>query len=167
VVGNVALGGLAFLRGRGDGTFDTAVPIDGASYGSAWSGDLNGDGHLDLVETWVLTVFLGAGDGTFRMGPATSLNPVVSAQLVDLNGDGRLDFVGTDWNSENVYVALGNGDGTFQPEMRFAIADPSGTAEAAWISVADVNNDGWPDLVVGNYYDGNVSIFLNSCHLVP
>jgi hypothetical protein len=170
VMATGSLSGLAFLRGRGDGTFDSPVGIDTAVHAMAWSGDLNGDGHLDLVESsaTAMTVLLGVGDGTFKVGPPTSLSAVsVSAQLIDLNGDGRLDFVGTDWSSQYVHVALGNGDGTFQPEVMLPIADPSGIAAAGWVTIGDMNNDGRPDLIVGDVYDGNVSVFLNTCRQRP
>ncbi len=165
------LSGLAFLRGKGNGTFDSPVMIDTAPGATAWSGDLNGDGHLDLLEASIrngsgttFTVLLGVGDGTFTMGPATSLSLVGDfTALIDLNRDGKLDLVGT--GGENVYVALGNGDGSFQPEMLFPIADPSGLGAASWFTVGDVINDGLPDLIVGDVFDGNVSVFLNTCQL--
>jgi len=48
-------------------------------------------------------------------------------------------------------VLLGNGDGTFQPERRFAAGN------ALFARVADLDGDGAPDLAVG--IPGNVLIF--------
>ncbi len=171
VMATSPLSGLAFLRGKGDGTFDRPVPIDTAAGAMAWSGDLNGDGHLDLLEVSgsgsvpeSMNVLLGAGDGTFTLGPPLSLSPVwVWAQLIDLNGDGKLDFVWT--VGDGVKLALGNGDGSFQPEMTFQMADPTSPMGVERVVVGDVNNDGLPDLIVGDIVDGNVSVFLNTCKL--
>src|SRR5260370_24517321 len=81
-----------------------------------------------------------------------------SVAVVDSNGDGRLDLAVANFVSggNNVSVLLGNGDGTFQTGVDFAAgADPSS------LVVADFNRDGKPDLAVGNYDSGNVTIFLN------
>ena len=66
---------------------------------------------------------------------------------------------GPTWPSPRteVSVLLGNGDGTFQPEVRFgAHTDPSSLA------VADLNADGRPDLAVPNYGSDDVSVLLNT-----
>ena len=45
----------------------------------------------------------------------------------DVNGDGRPDLVTANYDSGDVSVLLGNGDGTFQPQARFAAgAYPTG-----------------------------------------
>ncbi len=81
-----------------------------------------------------------------------------SVALADLNADGKLDLVVVSEDSnQTVSVFLGNGDGTFQPQVRYAVGSfPYGLA------VADVNLDGIPDLIVGNYSDNAISVLLGN-----
>jgi hypothetical protein len=85
------------------------------------AGDLNGDGHLDLViydnAQQVLT-FLGDGAGNFPTVKTTSLSFYIfysvvdprASLLADVNSDGHLDLL---ISSIGPYVLLGQGDGTF------------------------------------------------------
>ena len=124
-------------------------------------GDLNHDGHLDVIVADLLGVgvFLGNGDGTLQPVVTYDVdNPggFSSATIADLNGDGHPDImVATQNNYQGgvgtIAVLLGNGDGTFQPAVSY---DPGGCAPQD-IVVADVNRDGKPDLVVTNLYANN------------
>jgi hypothetical protein len=91
-----------------------------------------------------------------------------SVFLADVNHDGKLDMVvvneyGGGPNGDSlVSVLLGNGDGTFQPPVTY----DSGGPGAVSVYVADVNGDGWPDIVVANQGggpngDGSVGVLLN------
>jgi VCBS repeat-containing protein len=54
-----------------------------------------------------------------------------------------------------VSVLLGQGDGTFQPEQRFAAG-----SNPISVAVADVNGDGRLDLIVANQGASDVSVLL-------
>jgi hypothetical protein len=60
--------------------------------------------------------------------------------VVDVNGDGEPDLIGV--YDQQIEVAFGNGDGTFQNRVLI----PTGTS-VYQVAVADINGDGRPDLV--------------------
>ena len=125
-------------------------------------GDLNGDNKLDMVVanagSNTISVLLGNGDGTFQaprqfaVGAFKIPNPATNGRfptfrrdvaLVDLNHDGIPDVVVTNFDSGDVSVLLGRGDGTFEPQRRY-----DATAGPFALTVGDLNGDGTPDLAV-------------------
>jgi hypothetical protein len=152
--------GLNVLLGNGDGTFQSAVAYDIGGGASITTGDLNGDGHPDVVvaNSSSLSVLLGNGDGTLQ--PATSYTllgwdafspePHLQISIADLNGDGIPDLVAasaiTRTGSGNgvVNVLIGNGNGTFKAPVGYS----SGGWAITSIAFADLNGDGIPDIVV-------------------
>jgi hypothetical protein len=79
--------------------------------------------------------------------------------VADVNLDGKPDLLiaNAGSTSNSVSVLLGTGIGTFQPQLTFA----SGTAPFA-ITVADVNLDGKPDLLVANNGSNSVGVLLGN-----
>ena len=115
-------------------------------------------------------VLLGNGDGTFTVGtPITGLTGEnYGIALADVNGDGNPDLV-TTVEPDSVVVALGNGDGTFATPMSMVSSTiVNGTAGSfydpfpAEIQIADVNGDGFPDLVYVNYDYGTVGVLFGT-----
>jgi len=138
--------------------------------------DFNGDGHEDLVFTGLagnVTVAMSKGDGTFAAPvsvnlPGTLACPVYYAAAGDVNGDGQSDLIipyGGDvscgsgaGSPSGYYVLLGNGDGTFSAP----VFTQTGT-ELYSVTLADINGDGKPDLVIDDapfIYGSGFSILL-------
>jgi len=76
--------------------------------------------------------------------------------VVDVNGDGRPDVVTANRDSFDISVLLGNADGSFAAERRFAVTDGPTT-----LVVVDVNDDNRPDVVVASRIGNSVSVLVN------
>lgn len=155
------------LHNNGNGTFTQTNEYDTGGSSQTFTpslfvatGDLNGDGKLDLAVATAtgVTILLGNGDGTFQTPVSIAAGDASSMlALADVNGDGKLDIVLGNMGSNYVTVLLGNGDGTFQA----AIDSKAANAPQA-IAVGDFNNDGKPDILVGSQVDKTVSVLLGN-----
>jgi FG-GAP-like repeat len=91
---------------------------------------------------------------------AGSKNGPSGIAVGDFNGDGKLDLAVVNFGDWNIYVLLGNGDGTFQPARSVYIA--SGGGFPWYVVAADFNGDGKLDLAVSNYGDNSISVLLGN-----
>jgi hypothetical protein len=170
---------VSILLGNGDGTFQPAVSyaVESSPQGIT-VGDLNGDGHPDVVAAnqcgvdptcrqGTISVLLGNGDGTFQKELSFNggLSPL-SVTVADFNGDGHLDVAvadacGTDpkcVSNGSVGVLLGNGDGTLQPLVSY----PATAGATVRLTVGDFNGDHHPDVVALSSQTPNITVFLGN-----
>ena len=142
----------------GSRSFGRAIALEdsGATSASVSVGDLNRDGHLDLVlvrgRHWPLSdlVFLSNGKGAFH--PAVPLagppDRSYSGALADLDGDGDLDIVVSNDTPDAKLVHFNDGTGKFTPGPTFGRSE----WPTRYLSVADLNADSLPDVVLANRY---------------
>src|SRR6266700_2804401 len=168
---------------NGDGTFGQVrfVLADFGEEAGSWHvdkhprfvTDLTGNGHADIIGFGDAGVYiaLGNGDGTFQQPrfvladfgfEAGGWRVDKHVRLVaDITGDGRMDIVG--FGDAGVYIALGNGDGTFQ-QPRFVIGDFG--FDSGWRVdkhprfLADITGDGRADIV--GFGDAGVYVALSN-----
>lgn len=155
---------LAF--GRGDGTFEPYLEGDAATFSMRSKlCDLDGDGKLDIVRTGRIHLFrsgfialcVNFGTGRGFTTPAEEI-PIegldywndfpAGVTTGDFNRDGFVDVAtGGGWGKLAIF--LGNGDGTFQPQITetLPVFDPP-TA----LLFHDLDLDGLGDLVVGYWH---------------
>ena len=159
---------VSVLLGNGDGTFQPQVTYAvGTSPDAIAVGDFNGDGRTDLAVANqynnTVSVLLGNGDGTFQPQITYAVGNEPDAIVAgDFNGDGRTDLAVVSQGSwpnyqGTVSVLLGNGDGTFQPQVTYAVG-----ASPDAIVAGDFNGDGRIDLAVANENDDTVSVLLGN-----
>lgn len=155
-------------EGDGSDGFDTgagALPTfynAGSRPDAVVTGDLNGDGYVDLVVVNrtgnSVSVLLNKGDGTFAAATNWNVgNDPDSAALADFDSDGDLDIaIATD---NGVSLLRNNGNGTFGPASGF-----SAGADPAAITTGDFDGDGDTDVAVANYTVGanTVTVLFNN-----
>ncbi len=131
----------------GDGSFSlrSGTGILGSVAATA---DLDHDGKLDLISlNGALTVLWGNGNGTFSPA-AIGGSSATTLVCLDYDLDGRQDiYLGTYSGDNHLY--RNEGARSFVDET--ASAGVSCTRSTSGVTTGDYDNDGWPDLYVGNH----------------
>jgi hypothetical protein len=157
-------GTVSILRGKGDGTFRSAVHY-GVGKGP-WSvvvGSFDRDRWQDLAvanaNDQTVSILRGKANGTFQnamnhFGGAGAYP--YSIGIADLDRNGTADLAVANNGNHTTSVFLGKGDGSFRSLVLF-----NAGLHPVSIAVADLNRDQFPDVVVANQVSNNVSVLLN------
>ena len=153
------------------------MATDARTWTARSAGDVNGDGYGDVV--------LGAyGDGVFLyQGNASGLGTTPGALIQqpvgmynfgatlgcgDFNGDGLSDVIVGAYSTNNydgaAYLYMGTASGLSNAPVTFAGAPGAQAAFGSSFSVADVNADGFADVVISAYrynsFEGRAFLYM-------
>src|SRR5688572_20553736 len=117
--------------------------------------DLDGDGDLDIAaagfgyDDGETSWLENRGQWKFEQHVLQRLSGAINAIPVDFNADGRLDIVALisqEW--EEIWAFINDGRGGFAPRMLWGSTNPD--FGSSWLSLADLDRDGDPDLLYAN-----------------
>lgn len=137
---------------QGELGFTRHTAPSGAGAAAVVAGDLDEDGHSDLVianqADGDLSILRGDGRGGLNdLGRVAAGDNPVDLALADLNRDGHLDIVVANHDTHYLTLLWGTGTGTFRPApdspLRVAV-EPHPHA----VRAVDMDEDGQVDLIV-------------------
>ncbi|MEZ4792312.1 MAG: FG-GAP-like repeat-containing protein [Gelidibacter sp.] len=150
--------------GMGNFTLETTVSstiqwVDGLTVA-----DIDGQFGLDIVATSVnqdkLVYYLSDGAGGFGAEITVDSALAGPGQVVagDINNDGNIDLATMSYTNNRTVWYAGDGTGNFTPEVDIE----NGTTDGSYyIDLADFDNDGDLDAVVGFANTQNIEIYYN------
>ena len=136
-------------------TFDRVLLLETKSETSAGVsiGDIDGDGDLDLIlakgRHWPLLdlILRNNGKGQFTTEPLSkNADRTYSAALADIDGDGDLDIVVSNDRPDKKLIYKNDGKGHYSLSGTFG--NPNWSTR--YVTLADVNGDNRPDILVAN-----------------
>jgi hypothetical protein len=172
-----------YYKNNGDGTFTDVSKESGLSKIKGGlnliQADYNNDGYTDILilrGAWMgefcrqpKTLLRNNGDGTFTdvtvESGILSFSPTQAGVWADFNNDGWLDlFIANETTGDEKAPShpselyINNHDGTFTNIAAKAGCEASAFMKGA--TVADYNNDGWPDIFISDLNGHNI-LFRN------
>ena len=173
--------GASVLIGNGDGTFGPHSEFGiGRPAASVAVADFNGDGRQDVAVgrgffdegdgtgPAPISVMLGTGDGTFGSQTDFAVSGGSSSlAIADFDADGLPDLAVTksffledrfgNWFPPGTVAVLRGNGVTFGGPTDFG----TGGSDPVSVAIADLDQDGRPDMAVANFNSNTVSVHLN------
>jgi hypothetical protein len=159
---------LIFFHGTAAGTFlsPVSLPLSGDPASVAVA-DLKGSGKdivVAMANGKVAVLLHGVTAGTFLtpVDYITGWDPV-AVKVVDLDKDGHPDILTANYSNDTGGLSILRQDPGNQGAFLAAVTYDTGDFASASVAIADLNGDGWPDVVVANAglpgYPGTVAVF--------
>jgi hypothetical protein len=176
-------GNLWVVQGMGGGIFSstpTSSALSGPVGYDVVFADLNGDGLLDITAndstSGVQTVFLATAPGVFAPGAtfdtADGVHDACSTTVGDLNGDGFPEIVNANCGDNNITIFVNDEHGSFPLGGTYyvpgvaagagGIAASNAFLNPIGVTVADLNGDGFGDVISTNNAGGDVTVLLSN-----
>ncbi len=170
LVANLNADTISILRGNGDGTFKTQTTVPtGRGPIFVALGDMTNSGRLDILVNNnfddTLGVILNKGASiyapmtTIKLGPQLPTTLPQMMVVGDFNHDGKQDVITTtaEADGQTVLYFTGRGDGTFNKGRSFTTG-----LQTTYLAVADVNGDGFQDMIAGSLANGTIRVLLGN-----
>ena len=161
---------LIFLTNNSQGIFSEANVIGSPARQPIYitNADFNGDGFQDLVTAnnfdTNITVLTNTGFGSFSNSARLPvMDKPVWVAVADVNGDGLLDLISANYgscgigNTLSVYTNAGSGNFALDATLTVGYGP-------VCVVAADVNGDGFADLISANQDENSLSILINDGH---
>ena len=159
-----------FFAGTSGGGLATPTSVSlgaGANPTAADNADFDGDNHQDVVvsEAGNNDVAILSGDGAigFTVNHYATGSGPTDVAAADFDANGKPDVATVD-SADNAVSILLNQSGASTGQMAAKASFPTGTGltEPQTAAAGDLNDDGKPDLVVGNLGDSTVTALRNT-----
>ncbi|CAF4606681.1 unnamed protein product [Rotaria socialis] len=167
ITANYGSDSIGILLGQDRGTFSNVKTYSTGHGSKPWSvavGDFNNDSRLDVVTAnngfGGLSILFGDSNETFTNVTicfTDIMRKPLSVVVGYVNNDMHLDIITAICSSDDIAVLLGQGDGTFATVQKYFLGDlscPNG------ISLVDLNNDSYMDVIVSTLNGGFVGILF-------
>ena len=169
---------LIILTNNGAGFFTSNTAVIAGAAGiypnSLTAADVNGDGKMDLLCPMYsrnafnysrLAVLTNNGAGGFASAALliTGTNPIC-ATAADINGDGWPDLITANagnFSQTSLSIFTNNRNGGFGSNATINVGSQFDSG-LQWVTAADLNGDGFPDLVCACFYDSTLTVLTNN-----
>ncbi|MCL4222120.1 MAG: VCBS repeat-containing protein [Phycisphaerales bacterium] len=161
-----------YNTGSGIETTPSWISVEQVHTGDVQIGDINSDGHLDVVTihgnvtTQSARVYYGSAGGPATSAGWVAAGPAVwgtAGGLADIDNDGDLDLITSN---------QGVSPDPYKPNFLFRNNAGVFTSAPAWqsgdlavqngVATGDFNNDGWIDVAIGKWVNFASGIYYNN-----